>query len=136
MVQVPHPTVIVQVPHPTVIVHQKSVLESEAQEKKRGCTNKCSRIVEVPFDLSLLQYMGIYIAKLTTFLREWLHILRASGRNLMHKRLNVPVQGFHLPLSKQLTSLWGFRVKWRSGLCFENGESLSHLFILFCVVWL
>ena len=80
--------------------------------------------------------MGIYIAKLTTFLREWLNILRASGRNLMHKRLNIPVQGFHLPLSKQLTSLWGSRVKWRSGLCFENGESLSHLFILFCVVWL
>ena len=75
--------------------------------------------------------MDFYIGKLSSSLREWQHVLQANGRNLMHKRVATSK---HLPSSEHRLKtclqsmiraaslcLRGSRVKWRSGLGFEDG---------------
>ena len=78
--------------------------------------------------------MDFYIGKLSSSLREWQHVLQANGRNLMHKRVATSK---HLPssehrlktcLQSMITAslyLRGSRVKWRSGLGFEDGTRSS-----------
>ena len=42
----------------------------------------------------LLHHQNLDQGKLSTSLRDWLHVLQANGKRLMHKRVVTSEQGF------------------------------------------
>ena len=64
---------------------------------------------------------GLLHREACTSLREWPHVLQA---NVMHKHMATSGKAFvcHHQSSQPMPK--GFQVKWRSGLGFEDGDSL------------
>ena len=99
-----------------VLLRLRSVLHSLY---KTPCVRACDRFVialvtlvcgshashYTPFVTSV---DGLLHRKLSTSFREWLHVLQANGRSLMHKHVATSEQGFHFPSSEQPAMPKGF----------------------------
>ena len=75
-----------------------SPLPREARKLSEDRTMEDRRCTFTPFVTSVMDF---FIGKLSTSLRDWLHVLQANGKSLMHKRVATSEQGFRLPSSEQ-----------------------------------